>query len=279
MAPIERSVTVGQNSRIFDCNSANVGPATHGRYCVRGCVASVGEVAVSPSEQVIAVAGGAGLLGPTVVQRLAAAGGRVCVCGRDRSGLDALAAETTSEIDTDVVDLLDAAATKAWADDLAERYGTVDGLVHLVGGWRGGTPIEDAPLEDWDFLQGLLVRTVQHATQAFAPHLLASGWGRFVLISAGQAQAPTHPNAAYAAAKAASETWTLALADRFRGTGATANIVVVGAIVTPGMRAESPDKDFSTFTPAEEIAEAVAYLCSEAAASMNGQRLTLRGAA
>ncbi|HLG07989.1 MAG TPA: SDR family oxidoreductase [Gaiellaceae bacterium] len=235
-------------------------------------------MAVSLSGRVIAVAGGAGNLGPTVVRRLAATGVRLCVCGRDRSGLDALAAETGSEIDTDVVDLLDAAATKAWADDLAERYGRVDGLVHLVGGWRGGIPIEDAPLEDWDFLQGLLVRTVQSATQAFAPHLLASGRGRFVLISAGQAQAPTHPNAAYAAAKAASETWTLALADRFRGSGATANIVVVGAIVTPAMRAQSPDRDFSTFTPAEEIAEAIAYLCSDAAASMNGQRLTLRGA-
>ena len=62
------------------------------------------------------------------------------------------------------------------------------------------------------------------------------------------------------------------------GASATANIVVVGAIVTPQMRAESPRKDFSTFTPAEEIADAIAYLCSDAAASMNGQRVTLRGA-
>jgi NAD(P)-dependent dehydrogenase (short-subunit alcohol dehydrogenase family) len=229
--------------------------------------------------RVIAVAGGAGNLGPTVVRRLAEEGSRACVCGRDRESLGALASEIEREIETDVVDLLDPAATKAWGDDLARRHdGHVDGLVHLVGGWRGGTPIEDAPLEDWDFLSALLVRTVQHATQAFASHLIASGHGRFVLVSAGQAQAPTHPNAAYAAAKAASETWTLALADRFKGTGATANIVVVGAIVTPGMRAESPDKDFSTFTPAEEIAEAIAYLCSADAASMNGQRLTLRGA-
>ena len=229
--------------------------------------------------RVVAVAGGAGNLGPTVVRRLASAGAGVCVCGRDRAGLDALAAETGHEIETDVVDLLDVAATKAWADDLAARHGRIDGLVHLVGGWRGGTPIEDAPLEDWDFLSGLLVRTVQHATQAFAPHLLESELGRFVLISAGQAQAPTHTNAVYAAAKAASEAWTLALADRFRGTGATANIIVVGAIVTPAMRTESPDKDFSTFTPAEEIAEAIAYLCSDRTSSMNGQRLTLRGAA
>jgi len=193
--------------------------------------------------------------------------------------LDQLTEEIGGEIETDVVDLLDEPATKVWADDLASRRGHIEGLVHLVGGWRGGTPIEDAPLEDWDFLSDLLVRTVQHATQAFAPQLLASGRGRFVLVSAGQAQAPTHTNAVYAAAKAASETWTLALADRFRGTGSTANIVVVGAIVTPVMRTESPDKDFSTFTPAEEIAEAVAYVCSDAAASMNGQRLTLRGAA
>lgn len=230
-------------------------------------------------DRVIAITGGAGSLGPTVVRRLASAGGALCVCGRNQAALDELAAQTGYGIETDVVDLLDAPATKAWANDLAGRKGRIDGLVHLVGGWRGGIPIEDAPLEDWDFLSGLLVRTVQNATQAFAPHLLESGRGRFVLISAGQAQSPTHPNAVYAAAKAASETWTLALADRFRGTGATANIVVVGAIVTPAMRAESPDKDFSTFTPAEEIAESIAYLCSNGAASMNGQRVTLRGAA
>jgi NAD(P)-dependent dehydrogenase (short-subunit alcohol dehydrogenase family) len=236
-------------------------------------------VATSLEGRVIAVAGGAGNLGPTVVDRLASARGQLCVCGRDRGSLDELSAEIGHGIETDVVDLLDPEATRAWADDLASRQGHVDGLVHLVGGWRGGTPIEDAPLEDWDALSALLVRTLQHATQAFAPHLIASGHGRFVLVSTGQAQSPTHPNAVYAAAKAAAETWTLALADRLRGSGATANIVVVGAIVTPVMRADSPGKDFSTFTPAEEIADAIAYLCSDDAASMNGQRLTLRGAA
>jgi NAD(P)-dependent dehydrogenase (short-subunit alcohol dehydrogenase family) len=235
-------------------------------------------VAGSLEGRVIAIAGAAGNLGPTVAQRLSGTGARLCACGRDRPSLDALAA-AVGDIDTDVVDLLDPAATRAWADDLASRHGRVDGLVHLVGGWRGGSPIEEAPLEDWDFLSALLVSTVQNATQAFASHLIASGRGRFVLVSSGQAQAPTHPNAAYAAAKAASEAWTLALADRFRGTGATANLVVVGAIVTPGMRAERPDRDFSTFTPAEEIAEAIAYVCSDTAASMNGQRLALRGAA
>ncbi len=97
--------------------------------------------------------------------------------------------------------------------------------------------------------------------------------GRFVLVSAKQAQAPSNSNAAYAAAKAAAEAWTLAFADGFEPGGATANIVVVEAILTPRMREENPDEDFPTFTPAEHVAEAIAFLCSDAAEKMNGQRL------
>jgi NAD(P)-dependent dehydrogenase (short-subunit alcohol dehydrogenase family) len=227
--------------------------------------------------RVVAIAGAAGNLGPTVVRRLGAAGARLALGGRTLAPLEELAEELGGETEARSVDLLDATATREWAGELAARHGRVEGVVHLVGGWRGGPPIEEAPLEDWDVLENQLVRTLQRVTQAFVPHLLASGHGRFVVVSAGQAQAPTHPNAAYAAAKAATETWTMALADRFRGSGATANVVVVGAIVTPEMRAETPDKDFSTFTPAEEIADAIAYLLSDDAASMNGQRLTLRG--
>jgi NAD(P)-dependent dehydrogenase (short-subunit alcohol dehydrogenase family) len=228
--------------------------------------------------RVIAIAGAGGTLGPTVVRRLAPTGARLALAGREVAALDALASEAGADADTTSVDLLEADAARAWADGVAERLGGVDALFHLVGGWRGGKPIEESPREDWSFLSSLLIDTLQNVTQAFVPHLLASGRGRFSIVGAGQAQSPTNTNAAYAAAKAAAEAWTLALADRFRGTGATANIVVVGSIVSPEMRAEAPDKDFSTFTPAESIAEALAFLCSDAAAPMNGQRLTLRGA-
>jgi NAD(P)-dependent dehydrogenase (short-subunit alcohol dehydrogenase family) len=233
-------------------------------------------VLTSIAGRVIAVSGAAGSLGPTVVERLASAGAVLSLAGRDGERLEALAARVGGSLETQAVDLLDPEATRAWADGIVARHGRVDALCHLVGGWRGGRPIEEQPAEDWQWLQELLVQTLQNATRAFARHLLASGRGRFLIVSSGQAQAPTSANASYAAAKAAAEAWTLALADRFRGSGATANIVVVGAIVTPAMRAEKPGETFAGFTPAEEIAEAIAYLVSDAAASMNGRRLVLR---
>lgn len=226
----------------------------------------------------IAIAGVGGGLGPVVAERLAAAGATVAGTDRDQGALDALAADLglpPERWDGRVVDLLDEEATRAWCAALVERFGHVDGLVHLVGGWRGGQPLHEAPLADWELLHDLLVRTVQHTTRAFHDQIAVSEHGRFVLVSAKQAQAPSNSNAAYAAAKAAAEAWTLALADGFEPGGATANIVVVEAILTPRMREENPGKEFPTFTPAEDLAEAIAFLCSPAAKKMNGQRFAL----
>ena len=228
--------------------------------------------------RVIAIAGVGGGLGPLVAERLAAAGATVAGAGRDQVALDSLAVDLglpPERWDGHAVDLLDEDAARAWCAALVERFGRVDGLVHLVGGWRGGKPLQEAPLSDWALLHDLLVRTVQHTTRAFHDQLAASPRGRFVLVSSKQAQAPTSTNAAYAAAKAAAEAWTLALADGFEGSAATANILVVDAILTPRMREEEPDKEFPTFTPAEDIADAVAFLCSDAAKKMNGQRFPL----
>jgi NAD(P)-dependent dehydrogenase (short-subunit alcohol dehydrogenase family) len=221
--------------------------------------------------RVIAIAGVGGGLGPVVAERLAGVGAVVAGTDRHPERLEEIGAHLpdAERWDGRAVDLLDEGATRDWCAGLVERFGRVDGLMHLVGGWRGGTPLHEEPLADWELLHELLIRTVQHTTRASSDH------GRFVLVSAKQAQAPSNENAAYAAAKAAAEAWTLAFADGFAGSSATANIVVVDAILTPAMREENPGKEFPTFTPAEHIADAIAFLCSDAAAEMNGQRLPL----
>jgi NAD(P)-dependent dehydrogenase (short-subunit alcohol dehydrogenase family) len=228
--------------------------------------------------RVVAIAGASGGLGPSVAKRLAAGGATIAGVDRSQEHLDALRAELDlpdDRLDARVVDLLEEQAARDWAAALRERFGGVDALLHLVGGWRGGQPLAEAPLSDYEWLHDLLVRTVQHTTRAFHHALAASDHGRFVLVSSSQAQSPEGTNAAYAAAKAAAESWTLALADSFKDTAATANIIVVNAILTPRMREEEPDKPFRAFTSAEQIAEAIAFVCSDAAAKMNGKRLSL----
>jgi NAD(P)-dependent dehydrogenase (short-subunit alcohol dehydrogenase family) len=228
--------------------------------------------------RVFAIAGIGGGLGPLVAERLAAGGATVAGTDRDQARIDEVGAGLglpAGRWDGRAADLLDEESARGWCAALLERFGRVDGLLHLVGGWRGGKPLHEAPLADWDLLHELLIRTVQHTSRAFHDALLDAERGRFVLVSAKQAQEPSNSNAAYAAAKAAAEAWTLALADGFRGTAATANIVVVDAILTPHMVEEDPEGDFSSFTPAEHLAEAIAFLCSDAAQEMNGQRLPL----
>jgi NAD(P)-dependent dehydrogenase (short-subunit alcohol dehydrogenase family) len=228
--------------------------------------------------RVFAIAGAAGGLGPAVAERLGAAGATIAGADRDQGRIDEVGGGLGLDADRwdgRAVDLLDEEAARGWCADLLGRFGRVDGLLHLVGGWRGGSALHEAPLEDWALLHDLLIRTVQHTTRAFHDALIAAERGRFVLVSAKQAQAPSNSNAAYAAAKAAAEAWTLALADGFASTRATANIVVVDAILTPRMREESPGGDFSAFTPAEHVADGIAFLCSDGAQEMNGQRLPL----
>lgn len=234
--------------------------------------------------RVVAIAGATGGLGPVVAAALADAGATLALTDQDGTRLETLVAELdlpADRVDARVVDLLDDAATHAWCAALVERFGSVSGLAHLVGGWKGGKPLETAPLEDWTLLHDLLIRTVQHTTRAFGAALRASGHGRFILISSKQAQAPTYNNAAYSAGKAAAEAWTLALADGFASGEdagrATANIIVVDAIATPAMREGKGDDALRNFTDAEDIAAAVCALCADGASSMNGQRVSLHG--
>ncbi|NUP02475.1 MAG: SDR family NAD(P)-dependent oxidoreductase [Nonomuraea sp.] len=178
-------------------------------------------------------------------------------------------------VDKDDVDLLDRAAVQELAARVDREHGRVDGVIHLVGGWRGSKSFAETRLEDWDTLHDLLVRTLQHVSLAFEPLLRKSGNGRFVIVSAKAAQRPTAGGAAYAAAKAASEAWTLSLADALSGTDSAAVILVVKALVNDVMRAQKPESKFPGFTDVADLAETIASLYDRPAADVNGTRLDL----
>lgn len=245
-----------------------------------------GTPAAPPEGAVIAVAGAGGPAGRAAVSRLAEAGAVVVAADADAERLKqsvdaARQAHGAARVTAHAVDLLDPAATRTWAAETERAHGRVNGLVHLVGGWRGSSSFAETDLADWDALHDLLVRTVQHTTLAFEGPLQRSGNGRFALVSAAGASKPTAGNAAYAAAKAAAEAWTLALADSFRKAGgdagpqAAASILVVKALVHDALRAERPRAKFAGFTDVSDLAESVRGLWERATADVNGQRLWL----
>lgn len=235
---------------------------------------------------VIAVAGAGGPAGRATLMRLAEAGATVVGADNDPQRLSeavdaARYASGGATVTGDTVDLLDLQSTRDWATHIEKDFGRVDGLVHLVGGWRGSETFTKTSLDDWDFLELLLVKTVQHTSLAFHEALQRSERGRYVLISAAAASRPTAGNAAYAAGKAAAEAWTLALADYFRKAGgpegptSAAAILVVKALVHDAMRAERPNAKFAGFTDVKDLAEAIEGVWSKSAAEVNGNRLWL----
>ncbi|WP_225821573.1 SDR family oxidoreductase [Streptomyces naphthomycinicus] len=243
----------------------------------------------SLSGAVIAVAGAGGPAGHAALVRLAEAG--AVVVGADNNperlaeAVDAARyARGGATVTGETVDLLDLQSTRDWAARIEKDHGHVDGLVHLVGGWRGSANFAETDLADWDLLEKLLVRTVQHTSLAFYDALQRSDRGRYVLISAAGASQPTAGNAAYSAAKAAAEAWTLAMADGFRKAGvaegaegprSAAAILVVKALVHDAMRAERPNAKFAGFTDVKDLAEAVEGVWSKPPAEVNGNRLWL----
>ncbi|MET9433301.1 SDR family NAD(P)-dependent oxidoreductase [Streptomyces sp. NPDC006551] len=235
---------------------------------------------------VIAVAGAAGPAGRAALMRLAEAGAIVVASDADPARLAeavdaARYAHGGATVVGDTVDLLDVGAAREWADKTEKEFGRIDGLVHLVGGWRGSASFAETDLADWGFLEKLLIRTVQSTSLAFHDPLLRSDRGRYVLISAAGASQPTAGNAAYAAAKAAAEAWTLALGDAFRKAGgddgpkAAAAILVIKALVHDAMRAERPNAKFAGFTDVKDLADEIAGVWDRPAQEVNGQRLWL----
>lgn len=235
---------------------------------------------------VVAVAGAAGPAGRAVLLRLVKA--RATVAAADANAMhlaDAVDAARPGRsgaiLSSDTVDLLDPDATRAWADRTEKEFGRIDGLVHLVGGWRGSATFAETELAHWQSLEKLLIRTVQHTSLAFEAPLRRSGQGRYVLISAAAATKPTAGNAAYAACKAAAEAWTLALADSFHKEGsdsqprAAAVILIVKALLHDAMRTERPHADFAGFTDVKDLAETIVGLWDKPTREVNAARLWL----
>lgn len=155
------------------------------------------------------VAGATSASGVAATRALVGAGARVVAVGRDEERLRSLAVD--GDVTTAVCDLADERAVGALASELHGRGERVDGILHLVGGWRGGGGLAGQSDEDFRFLEGSLT-ALRHVTRAFCDDLVASPAARVAVVSSTAVARPLAGGANYAAIKAATEAWTRAVA-------------------------------------------------------------------
>lgn len=226
----------------------------------------------------VVIAGGSSAAGVAVAQALVSAGFRVATVGSDAERIKAAADQTGGALPF-TCDLADPESVASLAEQIHQDHGTVDGLIHLVGGWRGGKDLAAQTDADWDFLHHSVLTTLRNTTRTFYADIAASPVGRIAIVSSISVTAPTLGNANYAAIKAAAETWVQALASGLAGetteNTAAAVVLVVKALVDDAMRAKAPERKFPGFTDVAVMGQTVVGLFSTPAAQLNGDRIVL----
>jgi NAD(P)-dependent dehydrogenase (short-subunit alcohol dehydrogenase family) len=183
-----------------------------------------------------------------------------------RAGADLDEREGLSTVTADLTDPDDVARAVRAASDGPP----LKALVNLVGGFAVDQPVADTPLADFERLFALNLRPTYLVTQTVLPRLVAAGGGSIVCTSSSAALSPFAGGAGYAASKAAVIAFARAVAAEGRPDGVRCNAIVPTQIDTPANRAAMPEAEWGKLVPPARIASAVAFLCDDASAAING---------
>lgn len=229
--------------------------------------------------QVVLITGATGPMGRATTARFAVDGARLALVGTDLGRLEAAAAGAGLAADASLLvpaDLRSRDAAAAMAATVIERFGRIDVLLHLVGGWSGGTAVVDLDPDEIRRMLDQHLWTTVNTLAAVVPGMVERGFGRVATVSTLATANPGPRGASYVMAKAAEEVLLRSLAREVGGSGVTANVLAVKTIDDPSKREPGSSPAKGSTSPAE-IAEILAFLASPAAASVNGQRIALEG--
>jgi NAD(P)-dependent dehydrogenase (short-subunit alcohol dehydrogenase family) len=225
--------------------------------------------------RVFAITGAFGVLGSAVAKAAADQGARLALIDFNKDPPPALPSGPDVLV-LGGVDLADANAAGAAIDAVAERFGGLDALINIAGGFswekhEGGDP------NTWHRLFVMNVQTAANASRAAIPHLKRSAAGRIVNVGANGALKASLGMGAYAASKAGVHSLTQALSEELKGDGVTVNAVLPSIIDTPTNRADMPKADFASWVRPEELAAVMLFLASEEASAVTGALVPVTG--
>ncbi|MEO0971758.1 MAG: 3-hydroxybutyrate dehydrogenase [Pseudomonadota bacterium] len=251
--------------------------------------------------KVAIVTGSTSGIGLGIAQTLAAAGARVVLNGLGEpsqidAALDVVRVVAKDTVSYDDANLLQPAQIEDMVERTVRTHGGLDIVVNNAG-IQFVSPVQEFPTAKWDAIIGLNLSAVFHTIRCATPHLIAAGRGRVVNIASAHALVASPYKSAYVAAKHGVAGLTKTVALELATKGITVNAVAPGYVKTPlvenqvrataqarGMAEEEvidkvmlaaqPTKRFVTI---DEVAAMVAFLCGDAAASINGAVLSVDG--
>lgn len=233
-------------------------------------------------DKVILITGASGGLGGATAPILARAGMRLALTGRNTEALQELAA--TLELDADrslvyAADLLHREQTRALVEAVMDTWGSIDCLLNLAGGWRGGIALTDITDAQWDDMLHRNLRTAIHITQAVLPHMLAAQNGRIVHIASQAVEDFRAGQAAYNVSKNGLVALARSTAVEYGAQGIRSNVLLPGTIDTPQNRRNRPNEDRSSWVPPEALGEIMLMLCGPVGDEINGAMIPVYGGA
>lgn len=218
------------------------------------------------------ITGASGNLGRAVAQAFAELGARLVLLDLKRGDLQDGEARLFLETNLFDADSVDAVVKKA-----LDRFGRIDVLCNIAGGFRMGAPVHETRDSDWDFLFDLNARSVLYAARAVVPHMLKAGGGRIVNIGAFAAQRGAAGMGAYVASKSAVIRLTETMAAELREKNINVNCVLPTVIDTPENRAAMPEADPRRWVAPQDLAAVIVFLASDAARAIHGAALPVTG--
>ena len=221
------------------------------------------------TNRTLVVTGGHGILGKAVVEAALAQGLNVALIDH------AAGKAPDGALEIGGVDLTDAGATGAAMAKVVERFGGIDALLNVAGGFVWQTTDNAHPA--WDRMFALNLTTALNASRAALPHLKASAEGRIVNVGANGALRAAAGMGAYGASKSAVHRLTEALAEELKSTSVTVNAVLPSILDTPQNRTDMPDADPANWVQPADLAEVMLFLASPASRAMTGALVPVTG--
>jgi NAD(P)-dependent dehydrogenase (short-subunit alcohol dehydrogenase family) len=223
------------------------------------------------------ITGAAGNLGRATAQTLAAAGARLVLL--DISP-DALAAAYGGDGEGRLLvaaNLADGAAVEGAVAQAIARFGRVDVLCNLAGGFRMGQPVHETSDDLFRQMIELNAGSILRTARAVVPGMIAAGAGKIVNVAAMGGVAGHAMMAAYSASKSVVIRLTESMAAELREKNINVNCVLPSTIDTPANRAGTPAADFRKWVAPAALADVILFLASDGARAIHGAAVPVVG--